>query len=277
MAVLLVQRCTDGAVFFVFTTKGMRKMHELKIFESKEFGQIRTLLIDGEPWFVGKDVASILNYSNTGKAILAHVDEEDRKMVTPKTHSQIGNELGQRGGWIINESGLYSLVLSSKLPTAKKFKRWVTTEILPSIRKYGGYITLPKLEDIISNPESLELLLKQLLAEAQKNKELAEKLKELAPKGKYFDRLIETEMLTNFRTTANELGIKPMAFTQFLIENKYVYRDKNQKVLPYQPYVHHGVFVIKDFCNHGYHGKQTLITVYGKLYLLEELQKGKRI
>lgn len=248
-------------------------MHELKIFESEEFGRVRTLLIEGEPWFVGKDVASILNYSNTRKALADHVDKEDKA-----DGVTIRDSIGRvQKPIIINESGLYSLILSSKLPTAKKFKRWVTTEILPSIRKYGGYITLPKLEDIIKNPESLELLLKQLLDQMQKNKALEEKLTVLAPKGEYFNRLIETEMLTNFRTTANELGIKPMAFTQFLIENKYVYRDKNQKVLPYQPYVHHGVFVIKDFCNHGYHGKQTLITVYGKLYLLEELQKENRV
>lgn len=123
----------------------------------------------------------------------------------------------------------------------------------------------------------MELLLKQLLAETQKNKELEQKLTELAPKGIYYDRLIETEMLTNFRITAHEFGIKPMAFTQFLLDNKYVYRDTYQKVLPYQPYVHDGLFVIKDFCKNGYHGQQTLITVYGKLYLFEELQRDKRI
>lgn len=249
-------------------------MHELKIFENEEFGQIRTLLIDGEPWFVGKDVASILKYSNTGKAVINHVDNEDKKNVM-LPYSQNGNMVVRTA--IINESGLYSLIMSSKLPTAKQFKRWVTSEVLPSIRKHGAYVTAPKLAEIIANPESLELLLKQLLAETQKNKELEQKLTELVPKGNYYDNLIETEMLTNFRITAHELGIKPMAFTQFLIDNKYVYRDKNQKVLPYQPYVHHGVFVIKDFLKNGYHGKQTLITVYGKLYLLEELQKKKCI
>ncbi len=252
-------------------------MHELKIFESEEFGQIRTMLIDGEPWFVGKDVAAILRYSNTGKAILAHVDEDDRKMATSKTHSQIGNELGQRGGWIINESGLYSLILSSKLPTAKKFKRWVTTEILPSIRKFGGYITPPKLEDIISNPESLELLLKQLLDQMQKNKELEQKLTDLEPKGIFFDNFVLLDVLTSIRDTANEMNVKPMRFTQFLLDNKYVYRKKNQRIFPHQQYVHDELFKVKDAYNCGFHYEQTCITVKGKLYFLELLKKREII
>lgn len=246
-------------------------MHEIKIFENEEFGQVRTLLIDEEPWFVGKDVAEILAYTNTAKAIRDHVDEEDK--LTERIVLS-----GQRRAIIcINESGLYSLILSSKLPTAKRFKRWVTGEVLPSIRRHGTYITMPKLEEIMANPESLELLLKQLLAETQKNKELGQQLTVLIPKGEYYDRLVASEMLTNFRTTANELGIKPMAFTQFLLDNKYIYRDKHQRMLPYQPYVHEGIFVIKDFYNHGFHGQQTLITVYGKLCLLTELKKENRI
>lgn len=248
-------------------------MHEIKIFENEEFGQVRTLLIEGEPWFVGRDIAEILKYSNTRKAIADHVDDDD-KIDAVTIRDSIGRS---QKPIIINESGLYSLILSSKLPTAKKFKRWVTSEVLPSIRKHGAYITMPKLEEIMANPESLELLLKQLLAETQKNKKLEQQLTVLAPKGEYYDRLIETEMLTNLRITAHELGIKPMAFTQFLLENKYVYRDTQQKVLPYQPYIHEGVFVIKDFRKNGFHGKQTLITVYGKLYLLTELKKENRI
>ncbi|WMI82465.1 BRO family protein [Anaerotignum sp. MB30-C6] len=248
-------------------------MHEIKIFENEEFGQVRTLLIGGEPWFVGRDIAEILKYSNTRKAIADHVDDDD-KTDGVTIRDAIGRS---QKPIIINESGLYSLILSSKLPNAKKFKRWVTSEVLPSIRKHGAYIIMPKLEEIMANPESLELLLKQLLAETQKNKKLEQQLTVLAPKGEYYDRLIEREMLTNLRITAHELGIKPMAFTQFLLDNKYVYRDTQQIVLPYQPYIHEGVFVIKDFRKNGFHGKQTLITVYGKLYLLTELKKENRI
>ena len=104
-------------------------MDNLQIFKNEKFGEIRTLLINDEPWFVGKDVTEILGYSNPSKALSDHVDEED------KLNNKSLSSLGQRGGWIINESGLYSLILSSKLPTAKKFKKWVTSEVLPSIRK----------------------------------------------------------------------------------------------------------------------------------------------
>lgn len=99
---------------------------------------------DGEPWFVGKDVAEILGYERPTKSVVDHVDEDDRLMLDGKTQSQFGIELGQRGGWIINESGLYSLILSSKLETAKAFKHWVTAEVLPSIRKHGEYVTPQK-------------------------------------------------------------------------------------------------------------------------------------
>lgn len=110
-------------------------MGQLKIFENEEFGQIRTVMRDGEVWFVGKDVAEILGYVDPNKAIAMHVDEED------KLNDKMASSLGQRGGWLINESGLYSLVLSSKLPSAKRFKRWVTSEVLPVIRKTDNRVT----------------------------------------------------------------------------------------------------------------------------------------
>lgn len=108
-------------------------MNELQIFSNEEFGEIRTVTIDGEPWFVGKDVAESLGYADPNKAIAMHVDEED------KLNDKTASSLGQRGGWLINESGLYSLILSSKLKSAKRFKHWVTSEVLPSIRKTGQY------------------------------------------------------------------------------------------------------------------------------------------
>lgn len=117
--------------------------NKIQIFENTEFGKIRTTEINGEPWFVGKDVAQALGYADTNKAIAMHVDEED------KLNDKTSLSLGQRGGWLINESGLYSLILSSKLPNAKKFKRWVTSEVLPSIRQTGGYGNL-NLEEIIA-------------------------------------------------------------------------------------------------------------------------------
>lgn len=107
--------------------------NEIEVFTSEEFGDIRTVMIDGEPWFVGKDIAAALGYLNLNKAIVDHVDTED------KLNNKTLSSLGQRGGWLINESGMYALILSSKLPTAKKFKRWVTSEVLPTIRRTGQF------------------------------------------------------------------------------------------------------------------------------------------
>lgn len=135
-------------------------MNELKIFDY-EGAEIRTVIKDGEPWFVGKDVAEILGYADSNKAIAMHIDDED------KLNDKTASSLGQRGGWFINESGLYSLILSSKLPKAKEFKRWVTREVLPSIRKTGQYISKPK-----NAMEILEL-------EFQAIKEISEKVDNL--------------------------------------------------------------------------------------------------
>ena len=151
-------------------------MNGLQVFKNNEFS-IKSLVIDNEPWFVGKDVAEILGYTNPSKALLDHVDKED------KLNNETLSSLGQRGGWLINESGLYSLILSSKLPNAKKFKRWVTSEVLPAIRKTGGY-QLPE----ISYPQSLRLLADEI----EKNKKLelensiqAQQINEMKPKADY--------------------------------------------------------------------------------------------
>ena len=120
---------------------------QLEVFEHDQFGKIRAIEIDGEPWLVGKDITKVLGYRNSSKALIDHVDTED------KLNNETLLSLGQRGGWLINESGLYSLVLSSKLPGAKKFRRWVTSEVLPSIRKHGAYMTPETLEAAILNPD----------------------------------------------------------------------------------------------------------------------------
>ena len=109
-------------------------MNDLQVFKNEQFGQVRVIEQDGETWFVGKDVAEILGYENSSKALIDHVDNDD------KLNNVSLSSLGQRGGWLINESGLYSLVMSSKLPQAKAFKRWVTHDVIPSIRKHGAYI-----------------------------------------------------------------------------------------------------------------------------------------
>ena len=137
--------------------------NELINFHHEMFGDIRAIERDGEPWFVGKDVAEALGYSNASKAVMVHVDEEDKQKVMLKADSQNGNVV--TATTLINESGLYSLVLSSKLPQAKVFKHWVTAEVLPSIRRHGAYATAPTIEKIIASPEFGIALLKNLQQE----------------------------------------------------------------------------------------------------------------
>ena len=150
-------------------------MTELQIYKNAEFGQIRTTEIDGKPYFVGKDVADILGYTNPSKALADHVDEED------KLNNESLSSLGQRGGWLINESGLYSLILSSKMPNAKKFKHWVTSEVLPSIRKSGGYIAG---QETMSDAE---LMAKALLVAQRQIEERNQQIERMKPKEIFAD------------------------------------------------------------------------------------------
>ena len=188
-------------------------MQELKIFENAEFGTVRALEIDGAPWFVGKDVTDILGYQNPSEALSDHVDDED------KLNSKTLSSLGQRGGWLINESGLYSLVLSSKLPAAKAFKRWVTSEVLPTIRRHGLYA----IDDIIADPD---LGIRALLAlkaerEARKALEVDNKVKdqqiaELKPKASYYDLILQCPSLLSVTEIAKDYGLSAKALNKML-------------------------------------------------------------
>ena len=188
-------------------------MQELKIFENAEFGTVRALEIDGAPWFVGKDVTDILGYQNPSEALSDHVDDED------KLNSKTLSSLGQRGGWLINESGLYSLVLSSKLPAAKAFKRWVTSEVLPTIRRHGLYA----IDDIIADPD---LGIRALLAlkaerEARKALEVENKVKdqqiaELKPKASYYDLILQCSGLLSVTEIAKDYGLSAKALNKML-------------------------------------------------------------
>lgn len=125
----------------------------MEVFKNAELGSVRVVMVNEEPYFVGKDVAEILGYSNASKALADHVDDDD------KLNNESLSSLGQRGGWIINESGLYSLILCSKLPSAKRFKKWITSEVLPSIHKHGLYATDQVIDNILNNPDfGIELL-----------------------------------------------------------------------------------------------------------------------
>lgn len=156
-------------------------MNELQIFENADFGSVRTLMINDAPYFVGKDVAEILGYTNSSKALADHVDDED------KLNNESLSSLGQRGGWLINESGLYSLILSSKMPNAKKFKHWVTAEVLPSIRKHGAYMTQETLEQAILNPDTMIQLCTALKEEREKRTVLEHQAEKDKPKVLFAD------------------------------------------------------------------------------------------
>lgn len=156
-------------------------MNELKVFENPEFGTIRTVEINGEPWLVGKDVAAALGYKDTVNALKSHVDDDDKRGWRITTPS------GEQTMTVINESGLYSLVLSSKLPTAKKFKRWVTSEVLPSVRKHGAYMTPETLEAVLLNPDTLIRLATELKNERERRISLESAAEENRPKVLFAD------------------------------------------------------------------------------------------
>lgn len=242
-------------------------MNELQIFKFQD-NVVRTVSIEGEPWFVGKDVAEVLGYSNSRDALAKHVDVED-KMDGVAIRDAIGRE---QNAVIINESGLYSLILSSKLPTAKEFKRWVTSEVLPSIRKHGAYMTPETLQAAILNPDTMIQLCQQLKSEQEQNKALRAENSLLTvekqimqPKADYFDELVDRNLLTNFRETAKQLGIKPKAFVDFLLSKKYIYRDKRGKLLPYED-KNKGLFEVKEAFNDKtqWSGTQTMVTPKGR-------------
>ena len=233
-------------------------MSSLITFENMEFGKLTVMEKDGEFFFIGKEVAEKLGYARGRKAVLDHVDAEDRDEVP--FQDAIGR---MQKTSIINESGLYSLILSSKLPQAKEFKRWVTTEVLPSIRKNGGYI---KNQEKMSNEEILAnavLLANHLIAEKEKI------IEDLEPKAKYFDELVNNNLLTNFRNTAKELHIPQKVFIQFLIDQNLIYRDKKSRLLPYAKN-NKGYFEVKEWCKEGSEavGIQTFVTPKGRNYLL---------
>ena len=247
--------------------KGDEKcMNELQTFSNAEFGSVRVVEIKNEPWFVGKDVADILGYSNSRKAISDHVDEEDKGVTKCDTLGGIQDLV------IINESGLYSLVLSSKLESAKKFKRWVTAEVLPSIRKHGAYMTEQTLEEALTSPDFLIKLATQLKEAKEQNKALEIEKAALTvekqimqPKADYFDELVDRNLLTSFRETAKQLGVKEKEFIGFLLDKRFIYRDKKGKLMPYAE-KNNGLFEVKETFNEktSWAGTQTLITPKGR-------------
>ena len=245
-------------------------MNEIQIFNNPEFGSVRTSNINGEPWFVGKDVCEAFGDTNYRRS-LSNIDDSDKGV------SQIETPGGKQNMVIINESGLYSLLFQMQPQKAKgvsqnesiiderieklhRFKHWVTSEVLPSIRKNGGYIANQEQmtpEQIVANA----LIVAQNII-TQKDKQI----EEMKPKADYFDELVDRNLLTNFRDTAKEFSVKESYFINWLIEKNYIYRDCKGKLQPYATSIDKGLFEIKEFSskysNHA--GTQTLVTPRGR-------------
>ena len=199
--------------------------NEIILFKHEEFGEIRTLNIDGEPWFVGVDIAKNLGYQNGSRDINRHVDEDDRN----KRMVFDGNQ--KKETIVINESGLYSLVLSSKLPNAKKFKRWVTSEVLPSLRKHGAYFTAETLHKTMSDPRELAKLLTELADEQEKRKKLEEENAFLTVKANYYDRILNSKNSVPVTQIAKDYGMSAITFNKMLHEFGVQYPIRNSWVL----------------------------------------------
>lgn len=231
-------------------------MNEIKIFENSTFGKVRTVEMNGEPYFVGKDVAEILGYSNVNKAIQTHVDDEDKKTLYFKGFSHFGTSLWKGNDFsnktIINESGLYSLILSSKLPKAKEFKRWVTSEILPSIRRHGAYMTDDILAKTIENPDFLINLLNDMKQEKEKRKELEEKVQQDKPKVLFAEcveasktSILVGDLAKLLKQNGVEIGQKRLF--AWLRDNGYLMRGNSGSYnMPTQRSMEMGLFEVKE-------------------------------
>lgn len=229
-------------------------MQELKVFENNEFGQVRTAFIDGKPYFAAMDVAGVLGYANTRKAVIDHC-----KGVTKCDTLTKG---GVQTLTFIPEGDIYRLIVRSKLPSAEKFEVWVFDEVLPEIRKTGGYNADNYMAAV---PKTYAEALRLAADQQDKIEEQQRIIEQQAPKAEYFDALVDSSLLTGFRETAKELHIGQKQFMEFLLENKFIFRDGKGRP---QPYMHHvpELFELKDKHNGKtkWSGVQTLITPRGK-------------
>lgn len=242
-------------------------MNELQIFNNPEFGEIRTIEEDGKVLFCGSDVARALGYAKPQNAIDRHCKGALKRGIP---HPQSPNKTIEM--LFIPEGDIYRLAAKSELPGAERFESWIFDEVLPSIRKHGAYMTPETLEAAILNPDTMIKLCTALKDEQDKRKALEAANSALTvenqimqPKAEYFDDLVDRNLLTNFRETAKQLEIPPKKFVNFLLEKKYVYRDKRGKLLPYED-KNNGLFEIKECFNEKtqWSGTQTLITPKGR-------------
>ena len=231
--------------------------NKLMIFENDTFGKVRTLTIGGEAWFVAADVCKALELGNPSMTV-ERLDDDEKGISTIDT---LG---GKQRMAIINEPGLYSLVITSRKPEAKAFKRWITHEVIPAIRKRGVYITDEKLKLLAEKPEMLDVLIQALYILAAENIQHDKEHKALLPKAKYYDAFVEPGDCTNIRTTAKELQVPERAFCRFLLEARFLYRCPAGNLMPYNKPGNEGLFIVRDYVKNGHKGAYTLITPKGK-------------
>ena len=254
-------------------------MNELKIFENTEFGQVRTVTIDNEPWFVGKDVADALGYSDTNKAVAMHVEEEDKKL-----NDKSSSSFGQRGATLINESGLYALIFGSRLESAKRFKHWVTSEVLPAIRKHGAYAV----DELLNNPDMAIKAFTALKEERERNKLLQADNARMKPKEIFADAVATSkqsiligELAKLLKQNGYDTGEKRL-FT-YLRDNGYLIRRKGTDYnAPTQGSMEMGLFEVKETAvthsdGHTTINKTTKVTGKGQQYFINKfLANSKR-
>ena len=249
-------------------------MNELKIFKNDEFGEVRTILIGAEPYFVGKDVAEILRYERTTKAIRDHVDEDDIREVP------IQDSIGRMQNTpIINESGLYSLIMSSKMPNARKFKRWVTSEVLPSIRRHGMYAT----DELIANPDFAIAAFQALKQERERVKELnqtvsvqQQQISEMTQKASYYDVVLNCKDLVAISTIAKDYGWSAKRLNDYLHDKGVQFRQGKIWIL-YQKYAEKGYTSTRTHTYIDDEGTHTKVHTYwtqkGRLFIYELLKQ----
>ncbi|WP_317303974.1 phage antirepressor [Allisonella histaminiformans] len=248
---------------------------DVQIFKNEELGAIRTVLIDNEPWFVGKDVAEILGYQRTADAIRTHVDSEDKGV------GEIQTPGGTQTMTVINESGLYSLILSSKLPNAKQFKRWVTSEVLPSIRKHGAYLTEQKVEEVLLNPDTIIKLATQLKQEREARMQ-AEALNEAnRPKVEFANAVAGSDGTISMADLAKLLkqnGVRTGRdrLYNWMREHGYLMKHGVSRNTPTQRAMEAGGFKVRESAIVSPYGgtiikKTTLVTGKGQAYFIKKL------
>lgn len=245
-------------------------MNEIKVFEHETFGQIRTVTIDGEPWFVGKDIAENLGYSGAAKAIRTHVDDEDKGVTVLDTPG------GKQNVVIINESGLYCLILSSKLPGAKEFKRWVTSEVLPTIRRTGGFIADDEQFLRFYAPTADEPTMAFIRAQMEIARGLCRKIDADKPLVEFANHVMGSKNAINMNSMAKlaqNQGIDTGSVRLFAwLRKKRILMSNN---LPYQAYMERGFFCVREKVFHLPDGcktyRQTLVTGKGQEFIIRRL------